>query len=159
MGLSTKLFLLVSSSAGGLLTGAFFASLLKEKREFYKDLLSFVNAVSADVTFRQDGIRKVANTYALNCKSRLKNILATYCESPEEKADYKFLCKSEQTEIDNFFSKLGKSDLLTEKAELENTRLYAEEKYKYYKNKCEKHCPMMTKLGLLIGLAAGILML
>lgn len=159
MGLTTKLFLLVLSSAGGLLTGTFFASTLKEKREFYKDLLSFVNAVSADLTFRQDGIRKVANTYALNCKSRLKNILTAYCESPEKKIDSKFLDKGEQTEVDNFFSTLGKSDLLTEKAELENAKLYAEEKYKYYKNKCEKHCPMRTKLGLLIGLAVGILML
>lgn len=51
MDFTTRLLLFALSATAGLAVGMFFAKSLKEKRDFYEELLGFANAVSADMTF------------------------------------------------------------------------------------------------------------
>lgn len=103
MGLTTSLFLFALSSTAGLAVGMFFARPLKEKRDFYEELLGFANAVAADMSFRQDGVRAVSSGFAKNCKSKLKAILEAYSQAPMSVPEIKFLDSAENTTVSDFF--------------------------------------------------------
>ena len=159
MEFTTKLVLPALSSAAGLCVGMFLSSAMKEKREFYSEYVAFLDAVCADLTFRQDGVRTVASSFLPTCKSKFAKLLSGYCENPSETVEAKFLTKSEQAAIEGLFRRIGRSDLITERAELESAKSDASANLERYRKKCEKQCPLAVKLGLLIGLAVGILML
>lgn len=157
--MTTKFLLIALSSAGGLLVGLFFANTLKAKRDFYCELSSFIDAVMSDLTFRQDGVQAVAKNLSLNCKSKLSSVLAFYEQQPQQSLNLTFLPKNERQLVEGFFSGLGKSDILTEKSELNVAKAKIEELNAFYKAKSATQAPMFIKLGLLGGLALGILML
>lgn len=157
--MTTKLLLLALSSAGGLFVGLFFSNVLKSKRDFFGELMSFIDSVTSDITFRQDGVQKVACVFQLNCKSKLKGVLEQYVAAPQQYPAMSFLSKGEKQIVGDFFLHLGKSDILTEKSELENAKRKIGELSVLYKTKCAKQGSMYIKLGLLAGLAVGILML
>jgi hypothetical protein len=159
MKLTTKLLLVALSCAAGLLVGAFFSNSLKRKRDFFSELLSFIDSVTNDILFRQDGIRAVASSFQGNCKSKLKSVLEEYSRTPDVIPSFSFLAKGESRIVSDFFSGLGKADLNTEKSELSNVRCKVEEFDNFYKEKCRTRCSMFLKLGLLAGLAFGILIL
>ncbi len=159
MGLTTSLFLFALSSTAGLAVGMFFARPLKEKRDFYEELLGFANAVAADMSFRQDGVRAVSSGFAKNCKSKLKAILEAYSQAPMSVPEIKFLDSAENTTVSDFFSRLGKSDVITQQAEIERSKAEISERLNFYKNKFSTRYPMAIKLGLLGGIALGIIML
>ena len=159
MELTTRLLLFALSATAGLFVGLFFAKSIKEKRNFYEELLGFANAVSADMTFRQDGIRTVSSSFAKTCKSKLKPILEAYSEAPAIVPEIKFLKASESSAVSDFFSRLGKSDLITQQAEVENSKVAIAERLEFYKGRYSTVYPMAIKLGLLGGIALGIIML
>ena len=159
MDFTTRLLLFALSATAGLAVGMFFAKSLKEKRDFYEELLGFANAVSADMTFRQDGIRAVSSIYANNCKSKLKHFLEEFCETPSSIPEIKFLKAGENVSVTDFFSRLGKSDLVTQQAEIERSKSIIAERRDFYKNKFSTMYPMAIKPGLLCGIALGIIML
>lgn len=159
MKLSTKLLLVALSSAAGLFFGAFFSNSLKRKRDFFCELLAFIDSVFNDVSFKQDGVRTVAESFASTCKSKMKSVLEQYVLSPDAEPSLSFLSTEEVRVVSDFFSGLGKADIYTEKTELMNTRSKIEELCSFYGRKCDSNCAMFLKLGLLIGLAFGILIL
>ena len=159
MKLTTKLLLIALSCAAGLLVGAFFSNALKRKRDLFSELLAFIDSVASDITFRQEGIRSVASNFKSTCKSKLKNVLDEYEQAPDSIPLLSFLPKNESKVVADFFCGIGKSDLITEKAELSNVRSTVEELNTKYKEKCSTRCAMFLKLGLLAGLALGLLII
>lgn len=159
MKLTTRFLLIALSCAAGLLVGAFFSNALKRKRDFFSELLSFIDCLTSDISFRQDGIRSVAANFKTACKSKLKTVLEEYEQTPENVPALGFLKKDECKIVSDFFCGIGKSDLYTEKSELLNMRGKVEEIDEAYKEKCRTRCAMFLKLGLLAGLAFGVLII
>lgn len=157
--LGTKLLLMALSSTVGMLLGLFFSNGLKGKRDFYQELSAFIDGILSDLSFKQNGIKAVASGFVLTSKSKMKGLLQEYCDNPQTHIICSFLPKAERQTVEEFFRGLGKSDILTEKSELGGAKQKVSELLEYYKAKCVKLCPMYLKLGLLGGLAVGILML
>ena len=156
---TTKLLLLALGCASGLFVGIFFSNELKKKKCFYEELAIFIDEILGDLGFRQNGIRTVALNYANESKSYLKNVLEEYAANPNVVPAFLFLSGNERVTVKDFFSNLGKTDIVTQRSELENIKPKIQELRNTYKTKHEKKGAMYIKLGLLVGLAVGILLL
>lgn len=158
MDFSAKMLFLSLSCAAGLFTGLFFARTVTSRRDFYEELLSFIDRMINDVGFRMDGITKVIEQTLSSGKSRLNSMLEEY-KTSFSVSEPTFLPKEERRTVTSLFCGVGKSDVVTQRAELALSRNEVDEIRRRYALKCEKLCPVYTKLGLLFGLAVGILLL
>lgn len=160
MHFSTKLLLLALSSAIGLCLGAAYSKSLKRKQLFFAEFSDFIDKVLNDLSFRQDGIRRVCTEFAESCRSSsLKNILQEYSLNPDAALNAPALSKDEKREVFDVFSGLGRSDVVTQRAALENNKQKISTIKERHTAKCAKQCSTAVKLGLLFGLAVGIILL
>ena len=129
--MTIKLFLLFSVTVLGTVSGLFFSKKLTRRRRYFEELILLINSLISDFRFKQSSVCDLLSSFTGN------EIKPTV----------------------NEFSVLGTYDLDTQVFVLDNYKLKAEEFYAAAKDKEERYGKTTVKLGFLLGLAVGIVLL
>ncbi|MCL2062575.1 MAG: stage III sporulation protein AB [Firmicutes bacterium] len=158
----TKLLLVCIASAAGAMAGLFFSKRLKARAEYYKALLAFANHVLGEVKFRRNPIKTVMRDFMSLGETPFSKNLTEYLDAQNPNAlklTRGCLKQNEAEEVKKFLAALGGLDADTQVSQLEADKLrfapLAETAAQHY----TKYASTYIKLGFLVGLAAGILIL
>ena len=154
--------ILFLTSISGLLIGYYFCKNLKKNEIFFDECVKLCETFLFELEFRQNRLTTILNDYLLRCKSELNGIIYDYLKSLETNNEFKINRKINNeilTLIYDFFNNLGNSDKETQIDMLSNYKKRFDYYYEQAREKNEKYNTMCMKLGLLFGLAFGILII
>lgn len=159
--MTIKLFLLFSLTALGTVTGLFFSKKLTRRRRYFEELILLINNLISDFRFKQSSVCDLLSSFEAAEVKPTVNEFIRYVrgEDKELKISKLDLSEREYVFVKEMFSVLGTYDLETQVFVLDNYRLKAEEFYAAAKDKEARYGKTIVKLGFLLGLAAGIVLL
>ena len=161
--MSTKLFLLFLCVAVGTLCGYIVMMSYKKNLSYLDGVCGMIGALKQNLIYKKDSVPLVLGSLPVS-SSQLKKNIEEYIDFTAGKSDKRivsrgFLSKLTFNEVSELFFALGGSDEGTQTAQLDgftvkfdNMRTEAERKYKKYGS-------VAVKLGFLLGLGVGILVL
>ena len=151
-----KLILAVCCLIAGLCSGIKFSEKYTEKYKLYKSLNEFNEDFYEEVNFFRKGISSLGKKkYLSDTFSRILN--EYFAENKIEKFP-KFLTETQKNDIVNYFSAIGKSDAETQGEVYRNySRKFASELQSAGEEQ-KKYGSLCKKAGLLIGLAAFVIL-
>lgn len=136
-----------------------------DKRYAYlKDFYSFVLELIDNISFAQDRLSDIGKRYADSGKGAFRNDLRGYSETLEDGGaaekcfDSKYLKKCDRAYVQEFFMNLGKVDYDTQLSKLNLTKAQMEKTVSKAENDCKTTGNLLSKLGLLAGIAIMIIL-
>ena len=159
--MTIKLFLLFSLTVLGTVSGLFFSKKLTRRRRYFEELILLINSLISDFRFKQSSVCDLLSSFTGNEIKPTVNEFIRYAkgEDRELKLSKQELSEREYGFVKEMFSVLGTYDLDTQVFVLDNYKLKAEEFYAAAKDKEERYGKTTVKLGFLLGLAVGIVLL
>lgn len=161
--MSTKLFLIFLCVAVGTLCGYVVMLSYKKNYSYLDGVCGMIGALKQNLIYKKDSAPRVLGGLPVS-SSQLKKNIDEYIDFTAGKSDKRivsrgFLSKTAFDEVGELFGAIGGSDEGTQIAQLdgftakfENLRADAERKYK-------KYGAVAVKLGFLLGLGVGVLVL
>ena len=162
MNMITKLLLVCVASAAGAMTGLFFSKRLKARANYYKALVAFLNHIIAEVKFRRNPIKTVIREFMAFGETPLSKNLSEYLAEADPKnlkLSRGSLKQAELAEVKKLLSGLGASDADTQNFELEAEKAKFTPISETAAQHSAKYAASYVKVGFLLGLALGILIL
>jgi predicted amino acid-binding ACT domain protein len=142
-----KTILLVSFIPLFAVIGKILAYKFTVKREFYEDFNLFINMLESEINFTQNSIDYVIKKFPNN-RLFINKIFSNKIS---------ILSNNEQVVYNNFFSILGKVDILTQKQSLTEIKNYVKDYYESAKKiEIEKNS-LYFKLSILLGILTFII--
>ena len=155
------LIILFSFSLTGYLIGNRFALKLTDNRRYFEECSALVESFASDLSFRQSNVCDFLVQQTINSEHLKRNVteFCSFVKEGKEKLSLSlnFLNESEQKCIIELFSALGRYDLDTQLVLLKNSKQKIAGFYKGAQDKEKKMCSTYRKLGALLGLLIGIL--
>ena len=141
----------------GLCAGIKFSERYTEKFKFYKSISIFNERLFTEVTFFRNGIFSLGGADYLSQK--FEKLICDYLDGKDYAKDLPvFLTVAQKSDIIAYFSSIGKSDAMSQK-ELCNAY---KEKFGYELNVAAteqaKYSSLCKKTGLIVGLAAFVIL-
>lgn len=161
--MSTKLFLICLCVAVGTFCGYLVLQSYKKNYSYMDGVCGLISSLKQNLIYKKDSVPLVLGSMPVS-SSQLKKNIDEYIDFTAGKSDKRivsrgFLSKSAFDEVSELFGALGSSDEGTQTAQLdgfaakfENLRAEAERKYK-------KYGTVAVRLGFLLGLGLGVLVL
>lgn len=132
------------------------------RRLYFQDLLSLINLLISDFSFRQSKLKSVILDFEKSASEQMKVHCNEFikCISGDELSLSKLrLTSEEHLTVEKFFTALGTLDLDTQLGQLNAYKDKFNEYYLSCKASEERYGKPSVKLGLLLGLGCGILIL
>jgi len=138
----------------------------KKKIEIFFDFISFCNSYEANLDFFQNNLNDFINDFSKTASKEFGNILMEKFNLSYQPNNinllfdhYTHIINNEQMGyINNFLSILGKSDVVSQKKQIETYKYYFIKEYENAKATYEKKGKAYGKLGILSGFFIIILM-
>ena len=156
-----SIFILVLSGFCGLMIGLSFMRRSKDREGYYRSMVSLCSHLINNISYKADRIGKVLSQAEVDSGALKRNLkeYEAYIDGKEFVFSQSVLTKSEATCIKQFFVELGRYDGETQICDLKKREHDFIAKYNEIKQKNAKQGFMSVKLGLLIGLLVGILLI
>ena len=151
------MFLYLSLIIGSLWFGIIQAKKLYLRVDFYKQFLDFLKAYSSNLSYKQDSISDLIESYK---KKHNNDFIRFITDIKLNKfVQLEYLKSEEAEEVKNIVAILGSSDIYTEEQKIKSIVNEVEEKHFECKNIKEKYSGLSIKLSFLIGVLLVILLL
>lgn len=159
--MTLKLTLLFMLTIAGTVIGLIPSKRLTRRRRYFEELISFINMLIGDFKFRQNSVAELVGSFESAELKPTLNEFTAYASGVGDKLELtrRDLSEREFIVVKEMFSALGTYDLDTQVFMLDNYKQKAEEFYAAAKEKELKYGKTYVKLGLLFGLAAGLILL
>lgn len=163
MYLPHMLIAIILCVVGGAI-GWTYSQRLVKRRKYFEQLSELLVLLSADVGFAQSDVATLLKRYRSDCGTELSRNLDEYLrfvggETPEPDISRHLLTDSEFIFIKAFFSALGRYDLFTQLRLLERDKMRADEFLARSRERETRQASSAIKLGALLGLMVGIVIL
>lgn len=139
-----------------------------KRYKFVVDFVDFLINLNDNMSYSKDNLPQIIDRYTEQNKGDLCRILSQYkslltkgsvnTEEINKVFNYKYLKKGERSLITEFFASLGKIDYDTQLSRLNLTKAQAEKLREKAEKESKSTGAMLSKLGLLLGIAIMILM-
>ena len=156
-----SLFIAVLSSFCGFMIGLALTKRNKERENYYRDAVKLCSHLINNISYKADKISSVISGAEVDSAALKKNIAEyeTYLGGGEFSLSDNCLTKKEGADVKAFFMELGRYDGDTQLSELRRREGEFKQKFNDIKAKNDKQGNMYIKLGLLVGLLIGILLI
>ena len=153
-------FIIALSTFCGLMVGAYFTRLGKDKEAYYRSIVKLCNYIISNISFRADKMLKILSEIEVDSPYLKKNVseYVSYINGEKLSLSVNRLTKAEHSRVSEFFGRLGRSYGQTQLAELKKFESEFAQRCAEIKEKNDKQGNMYVKLGLLCGLLVGILL-
>lgn len=154
-----KIFLFILVLIGLTFVGYCFSKRFKDKLVFYKDLGSFCDNLTNQITFTKNSLSQIVISSYESYSSKLKSTLHNYFiqKKPYENVD--ILSEKENMFVKNFFQSLGKFDSVGEIANIANYKQEIKRSINEAHEQEIKYGTLGTKLGFIFGLLVCIVLI
>lgn len=133
---------------------------IKDKYDFYVNLLNFLNQFKLNLAFKQEKVLDFLNS--VKARKYFQIFIEEYkdyLKSGNLNLDkIKILDDNEKSELSNIVNAIGKYDANTEINQLETFIFQIEEKNKNAQSDKNKLCPMIIKLSILFAIGLAIIL-
>ena len=137
-------------------------SRLKRRYKFYNSYIKFLDRFSQNLSFRQDSLRDIVETF-IDERDEFAKILKMhfFLKDPKQLPACKleYLSQNEIMEVKQFLNCLGNSDVFTQQDFVAKERLAISIKETETKENFKKYGAMSIKLGVLVGAFIVILLI
>ncbi|MDR0426897.1 MAG: stage III sporulation protein AB [Clostridiales bacterium] len=161
--LATKLLIAFLSCVAGTLFGLALSKRLTRRRRYFEELISLINLLESDLRFKQENISILLDASTAHSVSKVRtNALEfiAYAGGGGALSVTKHdLTRREFAVVAEFFQSLGTLDLSTQLFVFDNYRTKLKEFYEAADRAERAMGKSYVKLGFLMGLAAGIMLL
>lgn len=145
----------------GALIGMYFSNRLARRRCYFEGMIMLVNDFSSDIRFRQTNLSDILSSQS---NSAIKNNVSEFASFVDGKTEKLLITRGDLTRreyeaVKAFFSDLGTYDLSTQIIVLENHKQKFNEFYEAARKKEKEQAGMSVKLGFMLGLAIGIMVM
>ncbi len=158
-----KFLILIGFAILGGAVGWRISDKIVQKRKYFEDLCYLLNSISCDMRFKQTQLLRLLDEYAPKHGALRTNVdeFSSYATGKESelKLSRRDLSEREHKFIIELFSTLGRYDLSTQMLNLEALKVKAEEFFMQSKIVEEKQSLQAKKLGVMLGLLVGVLVL
>ena len=151
------IFVLLFGTAGAYV-GILLKKRLDRRKIYFSNALAFCESFKHNLTYTQNKLKDFVDEfnfssaeYKVDVENFLKNFNTEFTLS-------NILSQEEKEEIKKLFSSLGKVDVQTQLTLIEERKTALKNISEKLKEKSEKDGKLFVKLGLLIGLCAGVLL-
>ncbi len=133
----------------------------KRRVSYFRSLVKLCDKLISEIAFRKENLNSILKEFASSDNTELSAHIGAFCDSPysELKIRAPFLKADERKAVEDFFCSLGSTDSETQIFQLENHKRRFNEIYSDESEKFKKSGSMGLKLSVLLGIAAGILIL
>jgi len=154
-----KIIIIFVCACAGCLVGLFFYKRYKARNLYFADIVELIQTLIVDVRYRQDGLITVLREYQASIKSDFANTIECFLQGNIDSYKLSLLKKAEIQKVIKFFNSLGKIDSGTQLLIL-NGQL---EKFTKCSNNAKglfaKYGSTFIKLGFLLGMGFGIIIM
>lgn len=159
--MTIKFVLIAAFAVLGTVAGLTYSKRLAFRRRYFEETISLINSISGDIRFRQSSVSTLISDCEYRAIKPAVDAFLRYASGEMQilKIPKQELTVREHNVIYEMFSVLGTYDLETQMFVLDNYKIKINEFYVAAKEKESKYAATAVKLGLLIGLAAGIVVL
>lgn len=156
-----ELFIIVLAAFGGFMIGLALTKRGKERELYYKDVVKFCSHLINNISFKSDKLSSVLDSAEVKSGALNKNLAEykAYIAGSEFNMSENCLTKFEALSVRDFFLELGRYDGDTQLTELKRRKGEFEQKFSELKINNDKYGNMYIKLGLLLGMLVGILLI
>lgn len=159
--MAIKFVLILAFVALGTTVGVAYSGRLTSRRRYFEEIVALINSISGDIKFRQATVATIVSEGEYKAIKPTTDAFVRYVtnESKDLKIPRQELSEREYTVIVELFSALGTYDLDTQLFVLDNYKAKINEFYASAKDKENKYAATAIKLGVLIGLGVGVVVL
>lgn len=160
--LTSGILVLALAVLGGLMIGYFFAKKIKARKNYYKNLVALTGDILSEVKFLRNDIAKVMQNFLDKGESGISTNVTEYLEflrTGNLNLSKGVLSNTELKLVTEFFLSIGGLDADTQLFSLGMYNDKFLQEYSEIKERTKKTFGMYIKLGLLSGLALGIILL
>lgn len=143
-----KLLLLVCVFVAIIFLGFSYYMFFKKKENFYKDLTSFLEFASNEISFNKTTISTIIEKYKPYFCSELKTYLNSKFINKTNNFKFVYLNEEEIVDMDEFFNKFGTCDADTEVLKVKNFSVFANNHLAIAKEKVAKQGMLALKLAI-----------
>lgn len=153
-----KLTLIAVFAILGTVAGRAYSKRLTVRRRYFEEMISLINSIIGDIKFRQSPVAELVaeGEYKAIKPASVAFVRYVSGEMKSLKIPKQELTDREYSVINEMFSVLGTYDLETQVFVLDNYKAKLSEFYTAAREKESRYAATAIKLGLLIGLAAGV---
>jgi len=145
--------------------GFYLSRLYKAKVSLFFDMVNFCNSYEANLDFYQKNLEDFVTEFCATASIEFVLLLKNYFNvNPQEHKELFFykifsinLSNEQKTQIDNLFSCLGKSDVVSQKRQLVTYQYYFKKELEDAKAIYETKGKIFTKLGIVLGFFLSVL--
>ncbi len=155
-----KILLLILLTAAGGFGGVCVGKRSVRRRQYFEQIITLINSLISDFSFRQSNVCEILRSMELPALSvHIEEFCAYASGGNELKLSRLDLKDREYSSVYELFSALGTYDLTTQVYVLENYKTKMNEFYVECREKEKKSASTCVKLGALLGLACGVMIL
>ena len=157
-----KLIMVCVSGTIGILVGKIFYKRYQNSYLYYNDLCVFIDSISQNLSFKQENLLTFIGSYSASSEifsTQIENFSNYISSKGVFTVSITCISHAEKMQIEKFFRKLGTVDIFTQRDQLSAAKSEFEQRRSSAKNNLDKKGSMSIKLGGLIGLAVGILLI
>ncbi len=146
----------------GLTTGVHFSRRITTRRRYFEDCILLINSLVGEFRFKQGKLVDVllgeSERFNRELKQNIQDFVCYICGKTDTlELNLSHCNKREKSIIVDMFSVLGTYDLDTQVMVLENFKHKISEFYESEKQRESRYCTSYVKLGILAGIAVGVL--
>lgn len=159
--MSTSLLLLALGAGAGTLTGVVLYRVLSVRKRYFSELDRFVDYLISDLKFKRTDVVSLRTGFTAEEETLGKNLdeWVAGLQAGSAKLTRGRLKKEELHEVETLLFGLGKVDLESQMFELAAAKEKVAAMRQTAEKRFSKYGPLYIKLGLLAGLALGILLM
>lgn len=150
-----KSLLAVCVVAFGTGMGYFAAGKWRARKQFYVQFLSFHERYLNELNYARKPLGEFLTQYTYT--GDFEKLVRSFEKERAARAEYRYLTKEERSECANYFSMLGKGDVVSQKGYFSAQTAGLTQKCESSRKEAKARGELYLKLGLLAGLAAVIL--
>lgn len=152
----SDVILAICCLAAGLCTGIKFSEKYTEKFKFYKSIYCFNEQLFDEVVFFKNGIFSLEKNDYLS--ARFESLISNYSKGKKISNDLPdFLTPAQKNDIEFYFNNIGKSDVSTQKQLCDGFRSKFDRELKIAEEEQLKYSSLCKKVGVIVGVAAFII--
>lgn len=154
----TDIIIALCCLCAGVTVGKMCASKYKERYLFYKSLCNFKNDLYSEVCFFRNSLTDLLKkTYISEAFNKFLQLHLNEENKNNSVDNLLFLSESEKNDVNLFFDKIGKSDQETQVKLCENFGKRFENAAEVAQSEYKKYGTLYKKTGLIIGIAAFVI--
>lgn len=159
--MSTSLLLLTLGAGAGTLTGIVLYRVLAARKSYFRELARFIDYVISDLKYRRTDVLALHAGFESADVDLSRNLdeWVRGLQKDERKLTRGKLKTAEMREVEQMLFGMGKVDLDSQLFELAAAKEKAAAMRETAERRFERYGPLYIKLGLLFGLALGILLM